>query len=67
MNNVKKIQIIIYCWPFTLSGGGNMVLYNLAKIINDLNHSIFYAKMYDKEQKNIENNKETQKNNQSIY
>jgi hypothetical protein len=56
MNNVKKIQIIIYCWPFTLSGGGNIVLYNLAKIINDLNHSIFHAKMYDRDQKNIENN-----------
>jgi hypothetical protein len=56
MNNIKKIQIIIYCFSFTLSGGGNLVLYNLAKIINDLNHSIFYAKMYDMDQKNIENN-----------
>jgi len=56
MSNIKKIQIIIYCWPFTSSGGGNFVLYNLAKIINDLNHSIFYAKMYDRDQKNIENN-----------
>jgi hypothetical protein len=56
MNNVKKIQIIIYCWSFTSSGGGNFVLYNLAKIINNLNHPIFYVKMYDREQKNIENN-----------
>jgi hypothetical protein len=42
----NKIKIIIYTRPFDILCGGIIALHNLAKIINDLNHPIYYAKLF---------------------
>jgi hypothetical protein len=42
----SKYKIIIYTPPFDIKCGGIVVLHYLAKIINDLNHPNFYAKLF---------------------
>ena len=41
-----KNKIIIYTPPFDIHCGGILILHYLAKIINDLNHPRFYAKLF---------------------
>ena len=41
-----KYKIIIYTPPFNIKCGGIVVLHYLAKIINDMNHPKFYAKLF---------------------
>jgi hypothetical protein len=43
----RKIQIVIWTnHPFSWNEGGTLVLFYLCKCINDLNHTIFYSKLY---------------------
>jgi len=42
----SKILIVVYSPPLDIECGGIVVLHNLVKIINDLNHPSFYAKLF---------------------
>lgn len=42
----NRIKIIIYCRPFDILCGGVVALHNLAKVINDLKHPRYYAKLF---------------------
>ena len=43
----RRIQIVIWTnHPFSWNEGGTLVLFYLCKFINDLNHPIFYSKLY---------------------
>ena len=43
----RRIQIVIWTNNhFNWNEGGTLVLFYLCKFINDLNHPIFYSKMY---------------------
>jgi len=53
--NNERYKIIIYTDPLDIKHGGSVVMYYLAKIINDLNNNNFYAKLYVKDNSNKEN------------
>jgi len=42
----RRIKILVHCFPLFLGWGAAVVQHYLAKIINDLNHPNFYAKLY---------------------
>lgn len=42
----SKKLIIVYTTPLDIHCGGIVVMHNLVKLVNDLNHPLFYAKIF---------------------
>jgi len=53
----RRIQILLYTFAYykNINNGGATVMHYFAKIINDLNHKNFYAKIYTIDNKYYEN------------
>ena len=53
----RRIKILVYTFSYykNINNGGATVMHYLAKIINDLNHKNFYAKIYTLDDKHYDN------------